>query len=129
MARAIHEQLLAGETVYLNIETIQNFEQRFPTVSSLCKKNDVDLKGNLIPVVPGAHFHMGGVKTNCDGETSISNLYAVGEVACNGVHGANRLASNSLLEGLVFGRRIGKHILAKPAEERKMCRKREGKVL
>ncbi|MEV5109991.1 L-aspartate oxidase [Bacillus nitratireducens] len=119
VARAIHEQLLAGEKVYLNIETIQNFEQRFPTVSSLCKKNGVDLKGNLIPVVPGAHFHMGGVKTNCDGETSISNLYAVGEVACNGVHGANRLASNSLLEGLVFGRRIGKHILARPAQERK----------
>ncbi len=54
--------------------------------------------------MPGTHFHMGGVKTNCDGETSILNLYAVGEVACNGVHGANRLASNSLLEGLVFGK-------------------------
>ena len=53
--------------------------------------------------MPGTHFHM-GVKTNCDGETSIPNLYAVGEVACNGVHGANRLASNSLLEGLVFGK-------------------------
>ncbi|MEI5890685.1 L-aspartate oxidase [Bacillus cereus] len=118
VARAIHEQLLAGEKVYLNIEMIQNFEQRFPTVSSICKTNGVDINKKLIPVVPGAHFHMGGVKTNCDGETSIPNLYAVGEVACNGVHGANRLASNSLLEGLVFGKRIGQHILSRTAKER-----------
>ncbi|MBO1579298.1 L-aspartate oxidase [Bacillus sp. XF8] len=111
VARAIHEQLLAGESVYLDISSIQNFEERFPTVSALCKKNGIDVNQNRIPVVPGAHFHMGGVKTNCDGETSIAQLYAVGEVACNGVHGANRLASNSLLEGLVFGRRIGTHIL------------------
>ena len=61
---------------------------------------------------------MGGVKTNIDGETSIPNLYAVGEVACNGVHGANRLASNSLLEGLVFGKRIGQHILTKATQDR-----------
>ncbi|PEC19538.1 L-aspartate oxidase [Bacillus cereus] len=118
VARAIHEQLLAGEKVYLNIEMIQDFEQRFPTVSSICKRNGVDINEKRIPVVPGAHFHMGGVKTNCDGETSIPNLYAVGEVACNGVHGANRLASNSLLEGLVFGKRIGQHILSKATKER-----------
>lgn len=116
VARAIHEQLLAGESVYLDISSIQNFEERFPTVSALCKKNGIDVKKNRIPVVPGAHFHMGGVKTNCDGETSIPHLYAVGEVACNGVHGANRLASNSLLEGLVFGRRIGTHILSHPVQ-------------
>ncbi|MGE7881308.1 L-aspartate oxidase [Bacillus sp. NPDC094077] len=118
VARAIHEQLFAGGKVYLNIESIQNFEGRFPTVTSLCKKNGVDINEKLIPVVPGAHFHMGGVKTNCDGETSIPNLYAVGEVACNGVHGANRLASNSLLEGLVFGKRIGQHILSRATKER-----------
>ncbi|PGZ11298.1 L-aspartate oxidase [Bacillus cereus] len=118
VARAIHEQLLAGEKVYLNIEMIQDFEQRFPTVSSICKRNGVDINEKRIPVVPGAHFHMGGVKTNCDGETSIPNLYAVGEVACNGVHGANRLASNSLLEGLVFGKRIGQQILSKATKER-----------
>ncbi|HDX9612015.1 TPA: L-aspartate oxidase [Bacillus toyonensis] len=118
VARAIHEQLLAGEKVYLNIESIQNFEERFPTVSSLCKKNSVNIHEKRIPVVPGAHFHMGGVKTSCDGETSIPNLYAVGEVACNGVHGANRLGSNSLLEGLVFGNRIGQHILSRVAKER-----------
>ena len=89
--------------MYLNIESIQNFQERFPTVSALCKRMVLILL-KRIPVVPGAHFHMGGVKTNIDGETSIPNLYAVGEVACNGVHGANRLASNSLLEGLVFGK-------------------------
>ncbi|MDM5190134.1 L-aspartate oxidase [Bacillus sp. DX4.1] len=115
VARAIHEQLLVGESVYLDISSIQNFEDRFPTVSTLCQQHGVDLNKKMIPVVPGAHFHMGGIKTNCDGETSISHLYAVGEVACNGVHGANRLASNSLLEGLVFGKRIGKHILTHPA--------------
>ncbi|MGM2630153.1 MULTISPECIES: L-aspartate oxidase [Bacillus cereus group] len=118
VARAIHEQLLSDEKVYLNIESIQNFEERFPTVSALCKKNGVDITKKRIPVVPGAHFHMGGVKTNIDGETSIPNLYAVGEVACNGVHGANRLASNSLLEGLVFGKRIGQHLLTKATKDR-----------
>ncbi|AWC34016.1 L-aspartate oxidase [Bacillus cytotoxicus] len=111
VARAIHSQLLVGEEVYLDISSIQHFEDRFPTVSSLCRIHGVNLKQNRIPVVPGAHFHMGGVKTNCDGETSIPRLYAAGETACNGVHGANRLASNSLLEGLVFGKRIGQHIL------------------
>lgn len=111
VARAIHEQMLAGETVYLDISSIANFEERFPTVASLCEKHGVAIQDQSIPVVPGAHFHMGGVKTNCDGETSINRLYAVGEVACNGVHGANRLASNSLLEGLVFGKRVGEHIL------------------
>ncbi|EEL49146.1 L-aspartate oxidase [Bacillus cereus Rock3-44] len=118
VARAIHEQLLAGESVYVDISSIQHFEEKFPTVSALCKKNGIDVKQNRIPVVPGAHFHMGGVKTNCDGETSIPHLYAVGEVACNGVHGANRLASNSLLEGLVFGRRIGAHILSHPVQRK-----------
>ncbi|WP_020059945.1 L-aspartate oxidase [Bacillus sp. 123MFChir2] len=111
VARAIHEQMLAGETVRLDISSIANFEERFPTVSFLCEKSGVNVESKCIPVVPGAHFHMGGVKTNCNGETSINRLYAVGEVACNGVHGANRLASNSLLEGLVFGKRVGEHIL------------------
>ncbi|SFJ81969.1 L-aspartate oxidase [Bacillus sp. 71mf] len=112
VARAIHEQMLAGEKVHLDISSITNFEERFPTVSFLCEKSGVNVESKCIPVVPGAHFHMGGVKTNCNGETSINRLYAVGEVACNGVHGANRLASNSLLEGLVFGKRVGEHILA-----------------
>ena len=87
----------------MNIESIQNFEERFPTVSALCKRMVLILLKTHSSRT-GAHFHMGGVKTNIDGETSIPNLYAVGEVACNGVHGANRLASNSLLEGLVFGK-------------------------
>ena len=78
--------------------------------------------------MPGTHFHMGGVKTNCDGETSIPNLYAVGEVACNGVHGANRLASNSLLEGLVFGKRIGRHILSRDKRKGEHASRKGSKV-
>lgn len=64
----------------------------------------------MIPVTAAAHFHMGGIATDADGCTSVPGLYAVGEVACNGVHGANRLASNALLEGVVFGRRLGKNL-------------------
>lgn len=111
VARAIHEQILAGEEVYLDITNIPHFAERFPTVSALCEAQQLDMKKGKIPVAPGAHFHMGGIKVNGNGETSINGLYAVGEVACNGVHGANRLASNSLLEGLVFGKRTGEYIL------------------
>lgn len=111
VARAIHEELLAGEKVYLNIANISHFTERFPTVSSLCAAQNIDIAKGKILVAPGAHFHMGGIKTNGNGETSIERLYAVGEAACNGIHGANRLASNSLLEGLVFGKRTGDYIL------------------
>ena len=69
------------------------------------------LSQDLIPVSPSAHYWMGGVRTGLDGDTSIPGLYAAGEVACNGVHGANRLASNSLLEGLVYGARAGSNML------------------
>ena len=82
------------------------WEERFPTILAACRENGIDPVTELIPVAPACHYASGGVATDLDGRTSIPGLYACGEVACTGVHGANRLASNSLLEGLVFGRRI-----------------------
>lgn len=111
VARTIFSQMKNGHRVFLNITSIQNFESRFPTISAMCKKHGVCLKEGLIPVSPGMHFLMGGIKTDLVGKTSIRHLFAIGEAACTGVHGANRLASNSLLEGLVFGSRLGIHIL------------------
>ncbi|WP_110111472.1 L-aspartate oxidase [Bacillus sp. CGMCC 1.16541] len=113
VARFIFERMQQGEQISLAIDDIQHFEKRFPTITSLCEKAHVDLKTKRIPVVPGAHFLMGGIKVNEHGETTIPRLYAVGEVACSGVHGANRLASNSLLECIVFGQLVAETILNK----------------
>jgi len=94
--------------VYLDLSRLgdEKIDRRFPNISSTCSFYGLDVKKEPIPVTPAAHYMMGGVKTNLYGETNISGLYACGEVACQGVHGANRLASNSLLEGIVFGQRI-----------------------
>ena len=80
---------------------------RFPLISEACRRAGLDLATDRIPVGPAAHYVMGGVVTDVDGRTTLPGLFAAGEVACTGVHGANRLASNSLLEGLVFGARAG----------------------
>ncbi|MGW6298379.1 L-aspartate oxidase [Peribacillus butanolivorans] len=111
VAQTIFSYLQRGEKVFLDISMIKDFKKRFPTVTSLCEKSGIDLKFGKIPVAPGNHFLMGGVEVDQWGQTSVASLYAVGEVACTGVHGANRLASNSLLEGLVFGNTLG-HFLA-----------------
>jgi L-aspartate oxidase len=87
----------------------------FPTVLAACLAHAIDPRLQPIPVTPAAHFHMGGLATDADGRTSLPGLFAAGEVACNGVHGANRLASNSLLEGVVFGRRLGHWLAAAPS--------------
>lgn len=92
--------------VYLDISPIENFAKRFPNIWGTCKEFGIKLSKKMIPVEPAAHYMMGGVKTDLWGHTSIPGLFAAGEAACTGVHGANRLASNSLLEGLVFGTRI-----------------------
>jgi L-aspartate oxidase len=81
--------------------------RRFPSIVARCRELGVDPLTEPIPVAPAAHYASGGVRTDLDGRTSIAGLYACGEVACTGVHGANRLASNSLLEGLVYAGRIG----------------------
>jgi len=116
VARTIFSYQQKGEDIYLDISMIEHFKDKFPLISTLCKENNIAIEDGRIPVAPGAHFHMGGIKTNLKGETSIQNLYAVGEVACLGVHGANRLASNSLLEGLVFGSLLGEAL----AKEKKV---------
>ena len=85
---------------------------RFPLISEACRRAGLDLARDPIPVGPAAHYVMGGVSTDLDGRTTVPGLYAAGEVACTGVHGANRLASNSLLEGLVFGARAAKAMKA-----------------
>jgi L-aspartate oxidase len=88
------------------------FATRFPGIFALCMARGIDPRKDAIPVTPAAHYMMGGVVTDLDGRTTIPGMYACGEVACTGVHGANRLASNSLLEGLVFAERVSLDIRA-----------------
>ncbi len=90
----------------------KRIEERFPTIYEKCLQYGVDITADLIPVVPAAHYCCGGIWVDEVGRSSLRNLYAVGEVSCTGVHGANRLASTALLEGLVWGWRAGDHILS-----------------
>jgi L-aspartate oxidase len=85
--------------------------KRFPTIYQRVLSAGIDMGKDLIPVAPAAHYFMGGIQTDTYGLTSVKNLYAAGETACLGLHGANRLASNSLLDGLVFGHRAAEHAL------------------
>ena len=110
VSRAIvRESRRTDQPVYLSLERLDPdfVHQRFPLISAACRRAGLDLARDRIPVGPAAHYVMGGVQTDLDGRTTIPGLFAAGEVACTGVHGANRLASNSLLEGLVFGARAG----------------------
>ena len=120
VARAVHRERIAGRGAFLDCrETIgPRFEQDFPTVYGLCKDAGIDPMREPIPVAPAAHYHMGGILTDAHGRSSIDGLWACGEVASTGLHGANRLASNSLIEAVVFGERIARDIsecMASPA--------------
>jgi L-aspartate oxidase len=114
VAKGIHRvlQQTGADHVYLDARHLGGdfLERRFPTIMASTRAAHVDPATELIPVAPAAHYTSGGVRTDLYGRTSIASLYACGEVACTGVHGANRLASNSLLEGLVFARRIADDI-------------------
>lgn len=111
VSRAIHTEMhLTGfPCVYLDIthKPAEFIVERFPTIFETTQRYGLDIRTDLIPVRPGAHFMMGGIRSNTEAETNVRGLYACGEVACTGVHGANRLASNSLLECLVYGARAG----------------------
>jgi L-aspartate oxidase len=115
VARAIRRELdRSGVShVYLDATALpgDRLYARFPTVTRFLATFGIDPARDLIPVAPMAHFMIGGVTTDVEGRTTVTGLYAAGEVACTGVHGANRLASNSLLEGLVFGERVARHLL------------------
>lgn len=115
VARGIAAQMTAqgGEPVHLDARGLgQEFlARRFPTIDAAVREHGFDWARVPIPVAPAAHYFMGGVRTDTWGRTSIAGLYAIGEAACNGLHGANRLASNSLLEGAVYGRRVVKAVL------------------
>ena len=110
VARAVHQARAEGRGAYLDARTAvgDTFPHEFPAVFAACMRAGLDPRETPIPVAPGAHYHMGGIAAGQDGRTSLPGLFAVGECAATGVHGANRLASNSLLEAAAFGRRTGR---------------------
>ncbi len=112
VARAIGAEIAQGRKVFLDARAAlgAHFANRFPGINALCRKHGIDPAQEPIPVRPATHYHMGGVATDGEGRTSLAGLWAVGEVACTGLHGANRLASNSLLEAAVMGLRAGRAI-------------------
>ncbi|HEX3367174.1 L-aspartate oxidase [Phenylobacterium sp.] len=116
VARAIHAEREAGRGAFLDAREAvgTHFPEAFPAVFAACMAGGVDPRMEPIPVAPACHYHMGGIATDADGATSLPGLYAAGECASTGVHGANRLASNSLLEAAVFGARAGRAAAAAP---------------
>jgi L-aspartate oxidase len=112
VAREIFREKAGDRKVYLDATSLgASFEKRFPGIFSICRARGIDPRTDLIPVTPAAHYMMGGIVTDLRGRASLGGLYACGEVSRTGVHGANRLASNSLLEGLVFAERVARDML------------------
>lgn len=121
VTNAIVEEMkkFGTDHVYLTLPTMTSEEaqERFPNIFEACKEDGYDMTKDMVPVTPAQHYMMGGVKTDINGVTSMQYLYAVGETACNGVHGKNRLASNSLLESLVFAKRAADYIANDKSEK------------
>jgi L-aspartate oxidase (EC 1.4.3.16) len=106
VARAIYREMLKGNKVYLDMRNLKvDIKTRFPTIYNFLIEHGLDPYKDLVPITPAAHYYIGGIRTDENGETTVDGVYATGEVASTRVHGANRLASNSLLEGVVFGYR------------------------
>lgn len=112
VARANFSQMnkTHSQCIYLNATKLDNPAKRFPTITKKCIQYGIDIAKDLIPVAPAAHYFMGGIETNLNGETSVKNLFAIGECASTGLHGANRLASNSLLECVVCAYKTAEHL-------------------
>lgn len=109
MSRAIYDQYSKGYKVFMDLRGIKDLERKFPVLISFLRRHN-KTPSDLLDVFPGAHFVDGGVRVNTRGETNLKGLYAIGEVSDSGLHGANRLASNSLIEGLVFGMNLYRYI-------------------
>ena len=103
---------IAAGGAWLDARSIADFPARFPGITAMLARHGLDAARDLLPVAPALHYAMGGIQTDLEGRASLPGLWAVGEVASTGVHGANRLASNSLLEGLVFADRAGRSVTA-----------------
>lgn len=121
VARSIHREMLANDVthVYLDLRSYvsqQEIHEHFPNIRQSALEFGIDIAADLVPVVPAAHYFCGGIRVDEWGCTNLQNLYAIGEVSCTGLHGANRLASTSLLEGLVWGERAAWHIQERLAE-------------
>src|SRR5687767_3895008 len=115
VAREIFRERATGGSVYLDARKLgRGFVRRFPGIYAVCRARGIDPVKDLIPVTPAAHYMMGGIVTDLVGQSSLARLYAVGELSRTGVHGANRLASNSLLEGLVFAERAARDMMTTP---------------